>query len=157
MKTIQVIVLITTFCFIPFSHAKDADIEHAKSLLDVMGMESALENSMSAMLDFQIRQNPGLEPFENVMKAFLRKHMSYASVKPELANLYAQTFSKQEIDELIKFYSTDVGQKTINKIPELMAKGGQIGALRVQSNIGELQTMIADETDKLKSKHLSEL
>ena len=34
-------------------------------------------------------------------------------------------------------------------MPSLMAQGGQIGAARVQANIGELQAMIKAESERL--------
>ena len=60
----------------------------------------------------------------------------------------------KELKELTAFYETPTGKKTIEKMPQLMAQGAQIGAARVQENMAELQAMIKEESERL--KHLSE-
>jgi hypothetical protein len=104
---------------------------------------------MSQMIDLQLQQNPTLAPFKPVMMKFFSKHMSWASLKPEFLKIYSEAFSAKELREINEFYSTDTGKKTIQLMPSLMAQGGQIGAARVQANIGELQEMIKAESERL--------
>ncbi len=115
-----------------------------------MGMKEALEHSIEQTLDIQLQQNPTLVPFKEVMMKFFRKYMSYETLKPDMVKIYADAFTANELKELNAFYSTPTGRKTIQKMPELMAKGSQIGAKRVQDNIQELQKMIKDEADRIK-------
>ena len=77
--------------------------------------------------------------------------MSWASLKPEFLKIYSEAFSAKELREINEFYSTDTG-KTIQSMPSLMAQGGQIGAARVQANIGELQEMIKAESEPSKTE-----
>ncbi len=130
-------------------YADSAAEKEAEDLLEMIDMESALEQSMSQMLDLQLQQNPMLAPYRTVMLSFFKKHMSYESIKPEVLKIYAETFTASELKEINAFYATDVGQKTIEKMPTLMAQGGEIGARRVQENIGELQSMLEAETARL--------
>mgnify|MGYP000161915512 CR=1 FL=1 len=148
MKTTNLLGLAIWFCFCSAAVADDAHKE-AEKLFNILGMESALEQSMSQMLDIQLQQNPQLAPFKNVMMQFFQKHMSYDSLKPDMLRIYAETFSGQELEKINAFYSTKVGKKTIEKMPALMAQGAQIGAARVQENIGELQAMIQAEAARL--------
>lgn len=46
----------------------------------------------------------------------------------ELAKLYAQYFTLEEMNELVKFYKTPLGVKLIKTNPELTIKSQQIGA-----------------------------
>ena len=98
-----------------------------------------------------MQQNPTLVPFKNVMMQFFQKHMSYESLKPDMVKIYSDAFSASELKELIAFYRTPTGKKTIEKMPQLMAQGGQIGAKRVQDNIGELQQLIKEEAERIKN------
>jgi hypothetical protein len=75
--------------------------------------------------------------------------MSWESLKPEFLKIYANAFTATELREINKFYATDTGKKTIENMPALMAQGAQIGAVRVQENIGELQAMIKAESERL--------
>lgn len=148
MKISKSLGLAVFLCVCSAAFADNAN-EEAEKLFNILGMESALEQSMSQMLDIQLQQNPKLTPFKDVMMQFFQKHMSYDSLKPDMLRIYAETFSGQELKEINAFYSTEVGKKTIEKMPALMAQGAQIGAARVQENIGELQVMIQAEAARL--------
>lgn len=121
------------------SHQKVAD-----ELLDAMQFDKTMRDSVNSMLDVQIRSNPQLKPFETVMKKFLEKHMLSGDVKKEISKLYVKEFSESELRELIEFYQTPVGKKSIEKMPVLMRQGAEIGAKKVQENQAELIQMIQD-------------
>ncbi|WP_419835011.1 DUF2059 domain-containing protein [Endozoicomonas atrinae] len=138
------------FAFSTFSLADNSEAEkEAARLLNVMGAETAIEQSMNQMMDMQIQQNPTLLPFRHVIADFFEQHMSYESLKPEMVKLYAEEFTASELRELNAFYQTPVGQKTIEKMPVLFARGGQIGVQRVQANIHKLEAMIVAEAERL--------
>lgn len=151
MKQINIILLLGTFVFSSITFADSASTKQAENLLNMMGMQDALEKSIEQTLQIQMQQNPTLVPFKDVMMKFFEKHMSYDSLKPDMIRIYADAFTASELQELIAFYRTPTGKKTIEKMPQLMAQGGQIGAKRVQDNIGELQQMIKDEAERLKN------
>tara|TARA_X000000368_G_C22749354_1_gene587622 strand:- start:113 stop:574 length:462 start_codon:yes stop_codon:yes gene_type:complete len=127
--------------------------KEAEKMLDLMGYEKMMEQTVSQMLDIQIQSAPGLEPFKGVMVEFFNKHMSYEIIKPEMIKIYVETFTASELREINAFYATDVGKKTIQTMPALMEQGAQLGASRVQENIGDLQTMIEAEAERLAGKN----
>ena len=129
--------------------ADEASEKEAEKLLDMMGMQEMMDQSVSQMLDIQLQQQPDLATFKRVMIEFFNKNMSYESIKPELIKMYSKAFTASELKEIIAFYSTDVGQKSIQKMPALTAQGAQLGATRVQQNIGDLQAMIEAEAERL--------
>jgi hypothetical protein len=131
------------------SLADAASEKEAEKLLDMVGTQAVMEQSMSQMLDIQLQQNPALAPYKGVMMEFLNKNMSYESLKPDLVKMYSEEFTSSELREINAFYSTDVGKKSIEKMPTLMMQGGQLGATRVQENIGDLQAMIQAESERI--------
>lgn len=149
MKLSKVILLAVLFVSYGQSFADNNSKMEAEILLSTMGMDTALEQTISQMLDIQLQQNPTLAPFKQVMLRFFNKHMSYESLKPEMVAIYSETFTLTELKEINAFYKTPTGSKTIEKMPELMARGGQIGAQRVQDNIQELQEMIKVESERI--------
>lgn len=149
MKALQIGVLVGSFFIESLAIAETESERKAEILLSTIGVEEAMAQSMSQMLDLQLQQNPTLAPFRSVMMAFLEKHMSYESVKPELIRIYSEAFTEQELNEINNFYATNTGKKVIQLIPTLTIQGGQIAASRVQENIGELQAMIQAESDRL--------
>jgi hypothetical protein len=143
---------IITCSFLAASSVSFADTESQKEasvLLDSIGMEKALSGAIEQMLNIQLKQNPTLAPYKGVMLNFFSKYMSYQSMKPELVDMYGNAFSAGELREITAFYQTPVGRKSMQLMPELMAKGSQIGAQRIQANMGEFKNMMAAEAEKI--------
>lgn len=149
MNFSMVFVLITALSMSSMSLADAASEKEAEKLLDMVGTQEVMEQSMSQMLDIQLQQNPALAPYKGVMMEFLNKNMSYESLKPDLVKMYSEEFTSSELREINAFYSTDVGKKSIEKMPKLMMQGGQLGATRVQENINDLQAMIQSESERI--------
>lgn len=152
MKKISV--ALALLMFVGFVQARDAAFE-AEQLIKEAGTKASMEYMTGLMLSQQIRQNPGLKPFEAVIREFLEKHVSYESVKGELVQLYVDAFTLDELIELRKFYGTDVGKKSVLVMPDLMQKGSEIGARRVRENLAELQASIAQEKERLETEAAS--
>ncbi len=114
----------------------------AESLLNLMGMEKLLGQSVDQMLAMQVQQNPAIAPYQAQMKTFLSKYMSWPSLKDDMVKIYTEEFTEQELNDLNKFYQTPLGKKTVEKMPALMAKGAAMGQQRVQQHLPELQAAI---------------
>ena len=128
---------------------EDTHRQAAEKLLYIAGMEKALEQSIEQMLNIQLQQQPSLAPYKEIMLRFLKKHMGFESLKEDIVAIYIEEFTEKELNEIIAFYETPTGRKTIEKMPKLMAKGAQLGVSRVQQNIGELQQMIKAESERI--------
>lgn len=149
MKISKMFLLLSFLCVSSVFAADTTSEKEAEKLLNIMGMDQALEQSIYHMLDLELQQNPALAPYKGVMLEFFAKHMSYESLKPDMLKIYSEAFTANELKEINKFYATAAGKKTIEKMPILIAQGGQIGAARVQENIGELQEMIKAESERI--------
>lgn len=149
MKNLTVFLFAVIMACSQLALADEQSKKEAEALLDSVGMEVMLEKSIEQMLQVQLQQNPALMPYKDVMRKFLAKNMSYESLKPDFINLYAEAFTAKELRNINAFYKTPTGKKAIALMPQLMGKGAQIGAARVQNNIGELQQMIQEESKKI--------
>ena len=85
----------------------------AESLLTLMDMDNLLNQSIDQMLDMQVKQNPAIGQFKAQMKTFLSKYMSWASMKDDMIKIYMDEFTEQELKELLAFYQTPLGKKTV--------------------------------------------
>lgn len=149
MKPLQTAILTLTLILPSLASADPSAVEEAERLLNTMGMAATFDDTIEQMLNMQVQANPAMAPYRGALRTFFRKHMSYEQLKPEMVQLYADTFSASELREISAFYSTPVGKKTLEKMPELMAKGGEIGVARVQANAHELQSVIEAESERL--------
>ena len=149
MKNIKLVFAMLFMVFSQTAFSANDAIKEAERLLGIMGIDTALEQSIEQMLHVQLQQNPALAPYKNVLMEFFSKYMSYESLKPDMVKIYANAFSADELRELNDFYRTPVGMKTIELMPTLMGQGAQLGASRVQENIGELEQMIQAEANRI--------
>jgi len=120
----------------------------AQELLMAMHLDKTFGESLQNMVDMQIRQNPQIAPFRQVMLDFFAKYMSWEAVRDDMAKIYAEEFTVEELKDLITFYKTPTGQKAAMKLPQLMNKGAELGMRRVQDHVQELQQAIAAEAKK---------
>lgn len=117
----------------------------AEDLLALMGGEKSMTDMTNRILSMQLEQRPEMKAVEPEMRTFMNKYMSWQAIKEDIATLYAQEFTEKELKELNKFYQTPTGRKTIQKMPQLMQAGMEIGQKRVQDHLPELQKAIADK------------
>jgi hypothetical protein len=114
----------------------------AEELTALFHMEDVMEQSIADMLALQIEAQPALKPYEADLSAFLQKHMGWSTLKDDMIGLYAESFSQQELREMIAFYKTETGQKAIRLVPELMNQLSQVSTARVQEHLPELFTAL---------------
>ena len=131
--------------------ASDSHRAAAGRLMDTMELDTLMAGSIESMLRLEISQNPTLQPFEQTMRAFFTKYMSGESLREGFINIYVETFTERELDEINAFYATPTGKKTLNETPVLLEKGARLGQQRIQENIPELQRMIQEEAQRIKS------
>lgn len=75
------------------------------------------------MLDPIVKMVP-----EDNRQAFKKEMMtSLEGIYDELAQVYIEKFTEAEIDQILVFYNTPVGEKMRNITPELTRKGMEIG------------------------------
>ena len=143
----SVLLLFTSTLAIADAPGGDAALQ----LMDAMDMRTLLAQTIEQVTEAELRKNPALAPYRNVFLKFMNKHMGYDSTRADLAALYAEAFTPDELRTLAAFYRTPLGRKTVQKLPELIARGGQYGAQRVQDNLTELETMIAEESLRIQT------
>ena len=121
----------------------------AEELLTMMHMDKTMEESVNATIEAQVRQNPMLREFKDILRDFLREYLSYDKLKPELVKLYAEAFTTDEIAQLKVFYGTPIGKKLMEKQPQLIRKGTELGERAMQQHSGELRDKILERAKDL--------
>lgn len=143
-----------TICLLLFVGGAMADQrahDAAAELFAAIDMPKVMDQAVEQTLVVQMKANPAMQPYEAVFRRFFAKYLSYEAIKEDLAQMYMQSFSADELAQLSAFYKTELGRKTLETMPELMRKGGELGMSRVQAHLPELRTMIEAEALRLKS------
>ncbi|MDX2081757.1 MAG: DUF2059 domain-containing protein [Terrimicrobiaceae bacterium] len=131
MKALCVCLTVAVFSILPLSAEPTAPLETmglAGELLDVMKVEKTMNDSFDQMQASQQQMLAALpagtrEKAEKAMSAALKESgLDWKAIRPVFVEIYASTFSADELKGMIEFFRTPLGQKWIDKQPEVQAK-----------------------------------
>lgn len=146
MKTI-LIVLTLAFSASSLHAAPDNPRERtaAQRLLNLINPREMMITAIGASAEQMIAQVPEKKK-EAVRRAFTRYAESVAdskTLRDQMIAAYEAAFSESELNELLAFYATPVGKKSLTKLPELAQKGMIIGQQAALENQTAFQAEIA--------------
>jgi hypothetical protein len=106
----------------------------------VMSMEKQMSGGFEAMMPvidqmavkFKLN-NEGKEELKDIFRSWFNEDIDRSKMMNEMKKLYSQTFTDDEISTITKFYQTPVGARFLEKSPQLMQLGAQIGMKEAQS------------------------
>ena len=146
-------ILIVLGLLLSFGITSNADEAAHKELVEQLfkatNMQEGFDSTCNEIIDMQLKSNPMMAPFKGAITEFFNKYMSWDSLKPEITNLYMQTFTEDELRDIVSFLSSPVGIMYTEKSFDLTLKCMDFGQKRVNKNMGELEAMLAAEANKL--------
>lgn len=146
MKKLNLLVTATSLMLLSISPLSQADnkshVEQIDKLFKLTQMEKKVDESVDSVLQLQLRQNPQLAQKSKELRAFFEKHMGWDALKVDLAAMYMETFTEDELKSINDFYISPAGQKVIKSLPQLVQQRNQLSMQRLQENIGELQKIV---------------
>jgi hypothetical protein len=123
----------------------------AAKLVAKMNSKETMKKGFNAMMEPMIKQlsAQGLPPaaiqeVKDAVTEWFDKEMDFEALMPKMAEMYAQEFSEAEINQLVSFYETPLGQKLLAAMPALMQKGAAISQEQLQGKQASLQKRIVE-------------
>ena len=123
----------------------------AQELAELLDLEGQMLSGASVMINTMTRQNPQLVQFEDVILEWAESFMTWEVFGPKIVAIYADAFTEEELRELIRFYKTPAGQKTLQVMPDLMSQGAQLGMIEAQARQEDLQQRIKKRAEEIAS------
>lgn len=127
------------------SSSKGQFLNRTLELLEVMGADATYDATTKMVLD---SYGAVLGSLKTKLEQFITQCCSYSALKYDLAEIYMQEFTLNNINQLIRFYSSPLGKKFGQKRPVLMAKVKELGERKVREQLPKLQAMIQQELGK---------
>jgi hypothetical protein len=78
--------------------------------------------------------------------------LSWEKLKPDVVKLYADAYTEQELDAIIAFYKSPVGQSVVAKQGDLQTKSSALAQQRMAAVYPELQKLLKDFTAQAAKK-----
>ena len=95
---------------------------HSKGVVDsyVSQVQSTMRDSMQqagAGQHLNAKQQRLIDDFQTKVVDMVKGELNWADLEPGILEVYRQSFSQSEVDGMLKFYRTPVGQSVIQKMP----------------------------------------
>ncbi|MCL1046087.1 DUF2059 domain-containing protein [Shewanella electrodiphila] len=149
-------VLILPLLFMTFSAPVMAEEAAIDKMFKVMNMDTQMNGGFEAMLpvidqmsaQFQLNE-AGKAELKQIFRTWFNEDIDRAKIINEIKALYSESFTDDELKAVTEFYQTPVGQKFLEKSPQLMQSGAQIGMQEAQSK----QTQLMERVQPFLEKH----
>lgn len=164
----MILIAAVFLCALPNAHADDAS-KRAKieDMFIVLKMDSMMKQMMTqgiAQGKETVRQMMGNTPFtpadqkivdDSIAKmiAVVSDALSWEKLKPAYVDLYASAYSEEEVDGILAFYKSPVGQVLLSKTPELVTKAGAIVSARTQDLGPRMQQVMGELQKQFQAAH----
>ena len=132
-KVIIAALMIVGFAAGQSASPQSATVDEAKraKVKEVLALSHALDNTAKLMRESMAKQKrlipipaAAQDDFEKMFFEELQPQVFVDAVIP----IYADTFTVAELDQLIAFYKSPLGQKMVEKSPELMDRSMSVGS-----------------------------
>lgn len=120
------VVLVT---FSPLAHAQQpsaAAMSSAKELISITGATTLFSPLIAGVVEqakgLFLQQNPALSKDLNEIATRMRADLQprFTELTDEVARLYAQNFTEQELKDILAFYKTPAGKKLLIAQPQVV-------------------------------------
>lgn len=120
MKKLLLPLFLTTVTLI-YAQTKEQKVNQ---LMDVMGMTK----NMTLVFDQMISHyNTSYPEVPEIFWTKFRNNIDFKSLEGKLGVIYTKYYTSEDIDGLIKFYQSPLGQKTMTTLPNIMQESMAIG------------------------------
>ena len=76
--------------------------------------------------------------------------MTWAKLEPTVIQIYRETYTQAEIDGLIAFYKSPVGQASVAKTPQVMRRSLEASQKQMQAFLPRLQEAMKQVIEEAK-------
>lgn len=94
------------------------------------------------------------ERFFNNINVIVNKELGWQNIKDDVVTIYAGIYTKDELTEMAKFFSSPAGQSFITKAPELNEKLITLLKTKLQDCLPELKKLAADMEKEMANKKI---
>lgn len=120
--------------------ATEATLEKLFTITEVQKNMQSAASAMSGMMNERLasripnddRKQRFFADLKDLQDDFMKTALNFDELRPSLVKTYQETWTEDEIQQLVKFYESPVGKKYVQVMPDLMQKGMKLAQGQVQ-------------------------
>lgn len=120
-----------------------------KTLDNMTGQVKQILEQYYLQMGLPEESRPTYEKYAADMDALLKKALGWEKIKGEMITLYMEAYSKEELEEISKFFKSAVGQKYLTNLPDLTGKLITTAQQQMQQITPQLQEITDQMKDEL--------
>ena len=124
------------------------EVMRARETLDAVIPQvhaSQMVAQMTAGQELDAEERSKINRVIEITNARLAETLTWETMEPIYQDIYARTFTGEDVDAMIEFYASPAGQKTLEKMPQLMQNTMQAMQQLVMPVLQQLEQEIAAE------------
>ncbi len=121
------------------------EITESSKLVDaVYDQVGSMFQGMSQQMNVPPEKHALVNAYMEKVLNLMKEGMSWEVLKPQMMTVYSTHFSQREVDGLIAFYETEIGQATIKKMPLIMQDSMMLSQNMVMKLMPKIQALAAE-------------
>ncbi len=159
MKTIVLTLGLCALALLPTLPAQEKEANEpadaARRLLEVMkfessGVDAALASFEPVLNQFRTQGLPeeAVTEIELAARGYFTKVMTDEGLRNDVAKLYGELFNEDELEELLAFYQTPVGQKALFEMPKVLGEAMKLGQKHAEKYAPDFQKEVQAIVEK---------
>jgi hypothetical protein len=130
------------------------EVTNTRKMLDqVMTSIEGMMGQQFASLDLPPEGKEAAEKVQKEMMAWFSEFFVWEQMQGLYVDIYMDVFTEAELQELIEFYQSPLGQKLLTKMPELMQQSMQKTQAMLQQKMPEFQQRLRKTVSELEEKY----
>jgi len=152
--------LLTLSCLCTTAFA-DSHQDAARELMKVSGTEQIMTQmqlqiesmflNISSAQKYNAKQQQIVAHYRAEVSKLLTEKMQWQQIEEKVVKLYVASFSEAELKEMVAFYKTPLGQKMIDKMPNVMLRTAEISRLQMRFVIPEVKELGKTMNEELRA------
>ena len=105
------------------------------------GFDAVINNVIDNMHQHGMPQE-GVEEIKGAVAKWYDAEINFDDIRPKMVDVYVKDFSEDDLKQIVAFYESPVGQRTIKNLPNVMREGAMIAQEYTKSKIPSLNAQL---------------
>jgi hypothetical protein len=127
------------------------ELTEVSKMMDVMYSQiTSMFNNLPKQMGISDKEKPLFEKHMDKVATLLKSEMNWEKFKSPMIDIYTKRFTEQEIQGLIKFYRSELGQTTIKKMPLIMQDSMLVSQEILKDFMPKVQALAVEMQEEIK-------
>ena len=113
-------------------------------LVDLLGGKDQLLDIQTQLVESLVSANPALDGYQQIVAEWSSRYLGWEEIREGIAKVYRDYFTPVELEEMLAFYRSPTGRKSVLLMPTLFREGSQVGMELAQAHKPELIEMLRE-------------